>query len=609
MKRTISLLTILCLLAAAGMADNVRVMSYNIRHGSGLDNVLNLERTAQVIERWHPDFVAVQEVDSCARRSKSVDQAAVLGNLTLMRATYAAAIPLQGGKYGVALLSKERPLSVKRIPMPSRSEDRVLLVCEFSNCVVACTHLSLLEDEHNASADTILREAARWDKPFIIMGDWNSHPDSPFISRIKQHFSMLSNNDKPTFPADEPKETLDYIAVYKNGGPEMAVRTSFRVVEEKVASDHRPLVADVALKTPGSRLMSGKPYLLNPQPDQMTVMFQTNAVCHSWVEYGTDSLHTQRARTLIAGQEACYDIENKIVLRDLKPGQDYYYRVRAVGLTHKRGYENHFGDTLTTRFYKFRTPTADGTDFTALVFNDLHQYKESYDSLLQCLDGVDYDFVVFNGDCVPEPRDRAQAIRMIHNVADPIDGAEKPLFFVRGNHEIRDFYSAGMNSLTGGIGGQTYGAFSWGDTRFVVLDLGEDKPDDTPVYGGLNDFTQLRNEQVDFINAELKSRAFRKAARRILIDHIPVFGNDDKYRPCTTLWGPLLKDQPFDLNLCAHVHEMEFFANGTEGATFPIYRGGGPTVESCGVAVLTKRGKTLNLRVLTPRGEFINKNL
>lgn len=590
-------------------ADNMRVMTYNIRHGAGMDNVLDLKRTAGVIERCAPDFVAVQEVDSCARRSKGVDQAAELGRLTLMHSTYAAAIPLQGGKYGVALLSKERPLTVRRIPMPSRSEDRVLLVCEFRDCVIACTHLSLLEDEHDASADTILNEALRWSKPFIIMGDWNSHPDSPFITRIKRHFTMISDNSRLTFPADEPNETLDYIALYRQSGAEAAVRTSFRVVEEKAASDHRPLVADVALKTPGRQLMTYKPYLLDPRPDRMTVMFQTNAVCHAWVEYGTDSVNTRRARTVVAGQEACYDIENRIELRDLKPGQEYFYRVCLVGLTYKRAYETHFGDTLTTPFYRFRTPATDGTDFTALVFNDLHQNKEAYDALLQRLGGTDYDFVIFNGDCVPEPRDRAHAIRMIHNVADPANGAEKPILFVRGNHEIRDFYSAGMNSLTNGLGGQTYGAFNWGDTRFVVLDLGEDKPDDTRVYCGLNDFTGLRNDQLDFLKGEVKSRAFRKAARRILVNHIPVFANDDKYRPCTALWGPLLEKQPFDLNLCAHVHEMHFFDKGTEGASFPIYRGGGPSVESCGVAVLTKKGKTLNLRVLTPNGEFMDKDL
>lgn len=594
--------------ATASMADNVRVMTYNIRHGAGMDNAINLERTASVIERWNPDFVALQEVDSCAKRSNGVDQLAVLSAQNLMRGTYAAAIPLQGGKYGVALLSKQRPVSVKRIAMPSRSEDRVLLVCEFQNCVIACTHLSLNEDEHNASADIILNEASRWDKPFIIMGDWNSHPDSPFIKRIKQNFTILSNTEKMTFPADDPKECLDYIAVYKKGKAEMAVRTSFSVVDEKKASDHRPLVADLALKTPGKNLMSTLPYLQDPRPDQMTVMFQTNAVCHAWVEYGTDSLHTQRARTIVDGQEVCYDIENKIVLRDLKPGQEYYYRVCVVGLTYKRAYETHFGDTLTTRFFKFRTPSNTDTDFKVLVFNDLHQNKAAYDALIKSLKGVDYDFVIFNGDCIPEPYDRAQAIRMIHNITDPIDGAEKPVIIMRGNHEIRDFYSAGMHRLIGYRDDLTYGAFNWSDTRFVILDLGEDKPDDTWVYAGLNDFASLRKDQLAFLQKEVKSREFRKASRRILISHIPVFHNTDKYTPCTEMWGPLLKSQPFDLCFGAHCHQYAYFEKGVDGVAYPMYRGGGPSVNDCTVALLSKHGKDLNLRVITPQGDKLNKN-
>lgn len=608
MRKTL-LLTISIVACLVSQADNIRVMSYNIRHGVGMDKVLSLERIAKVIEQWSPDFVAVQEVDSCATRSKGVDQIAELGRQTLMRSTYGAAIPLQGGKYGVALLSKQRPISVRNIAMPSRSEDRTLLVCEFANCVVACTHLSLNEDEHLASADTILREARRWQKPFIIMGDWNSRPDSPFIAQMKEHFKILNDTSQFTFPSDEPKECIDYIAVYQPKGGDMAVKTSYRVVNEPKASDHRPLVADLALKTPASRLMTHKPYLQDPRPDQMTVMFQTDAVCHSWVEYGLDSLTTLRSRTMLDGQEVCYDIENKIVLHNLQPGQRYYYRVCVVGLTHKRAYETHFGDTLKTRFYSFRTPSADGKDFCALVFNDLHQVKAAYDTLLTKVRDTGYDFVIFNGDCLPEPVDRDDAIRMIHNCTDPVGGAEKPVIFVRGNHEIRNYYSAGMHSLIGYRNDLTYGAFSWGDTRFVILDQGEDKPDDQKVYAGLNDFTQLRQDQVSFLQCELNSREFKKASRRVLISHIPIFCNEDKYHPCTQLWGDMLRNKPFDINFCAHTHKLEFFKQGAKGTKFPIMRGGGPEIDRCAVSVLTKRGAKLNLRVVTAKDDYLNIDL
>ena len=70
-------------------------------------------------------------------------------------------------------------------------------------------------------------------------------------------------------------------------------------------------------------------------------MFQTNVPAHCWVEYGTDSMNVQRARTLADGQEVCYDIENKIVLGNLKPGTKYFYRVCAVDILMK----HFFADT------------------------------------------------------------------------------------------------------------------------------------------------------------------------------------------------------------------------------------------------------------------------
>ena len=596
-------------------AKNIRVMTYNVRHCAGMKYDLNLERTASVIEKYHADFVALQEMDSCASRSESVYQAEALGIRTLMRSTYASAIPLGKGSYGVALLSKERPLSVKRIPMPSRDEDRVLLVCEFSDCVVACTHLSLLEDEHAAACDTILREAARWDKPFIIMGDWNSHPDSPFLKRMKDSFYMLSDAKTPTYPADKPNECIDYIAAYKNGGPQPVACDRAWVADDSVSSDHRPIVADLVLKTPAAELMTTKPYLQDPRPTEMTVMYNTGSVCHTWVEYGEDTLHTQRVRAMLGGQEECYRLDNSVRLTHLQPGHRYFYRVCAVGLTHKRAYQTVFGDTVKTPFYSFKTPVAKeisnfkSSDFTALIFNDLHQFKAGYDTLRTLVRNVDYDFVIFNGDCLPEPVDYAEAARMIHNCADPINAAEKPVFFIRGNHEIRNFYSAGMHDLIGYRDGLTYGAFTWGDTRFIFLDAGEDKPDTTPVYAGLNDFTQLRNDQLAFLNSELKSKDFRKAAHRVLISHIPVFGNDDKYRPGLEQWGPLLKDQPFNIAFGAHTHDLKWHAKGVDGCRFPVLIGGGPSVKKCAVTVLTCRDGKLHVKTLTPKGIFLDQDL
>jgi len=589
-----------------GMPWQVKVMSYNVQHCAGLDKAIDYDRTSDVIIREQPDVVALQELDSVTRRSDGINQIDELARRTLYYPVYASAISYGGGKYGLGILARQRPLSISRIPLPGK-EPRVLLVVELQDYVMACTHLDLAEENRLASIPLILAEARKWQKPFLIAGDWNDEPDSRLLTELKKYFTINTDKNKATFPADKPRICIDYIASFNNG--HQATTLSQSVISAPDVSDHCPLVASLRLPLKAEQLMTTLPYLQDPQPTQMTVMFQTTAPAHCWVEYGTDPDNLQRKRALLDGQEVCFDIENRITLDNLQPGQWYYYRVCVVDLLKKHAYSFHTGDTLRTQLYHFRTPQESGTDFTCVIFNDLHEHQDTYDFLCDTLrkEGISPDFIVFNGDCLPEPYDRAHAMRMIHSLADPIGGAETPVFFIRGNHEIRNFYSAGMHRLIGYPNDKTYGGISWGDTRFMILDCGEDKPDEHREYAGFNDFTQLRAEQTDFIRQELRSKAFRKAKRRILISHIPVFGNDDKYQPCSQAWGPLLKSQPFDAAIFAHTHKFHYAAKGMEGAAYPVVNGDGPRINQAAVIILQKRGKALQIRTLSRNPEHCIK--
>ena len=42
----------------------MKVLTYNIHHGAGIDGVLDLERIAQVIEQSGADVIGLQEVDN-----------------------------------------------------------------------------------------------------------------------------------------------------------------------------------------------------------------------------------------------------------------------------------------------------------------------------------------------------------------------------------------------------------------------------------------------------------------------------------------------------------------------------------------------------------------
>lgn len=74
----------------------------------------------------------------------------------------------------------------------------------------------------------------------------NAEPESDFIKELQKEFRILSNPKQHTFPAPAPKETIDYVAVFKQNDKGFAVVSS-EVVNEPVASDHRLLLWNCAL--------------------------------------------------------------------------------------------------------------------------------------------------------------------------------------------------------------------------------------------------------------------------------------------------------------------------------------------------------------------------
>jgi len=586
--------------------DNTyRIMSYNIRTGRGLDDRIDLQRIANVINRVAPDVVAVQEIDSMTNRSNKTDVLRELANETLMYSVFAPAILHDGGKYGVGILSKEKPLSSYTLPLPGREEQRTLLIVEYKKFMMACTHFSLKEEDRLASVNIIRKEAAKAGKPFLIAGDLNARPDSPVMEAIQKDFLLLNNPKQFTFPANEPRECIDYIAAYKTSELPFAVLSS-RVEEESIASDHRPVVVDVRFQSGKSDIFYSCPYLQNPIGGGITIMWQTRVPTYSWVEYGTDSLNLKRARTLVDGQVICNGLHNKIRLSELQPGQKYYYRVCSQEILLYQAYKKVFGETAVSPFYSFTLPSSNTQDFTAIIFNDLHKQEATLKGLSQLVEDIDYNFVVFNGDCIDDPRNEKDALTHIAMQSETVGAHSVPVFYLRGNHEIRNAYSIGLRELFDYVGDKTYGSFNWGDTRFVMLDCGEDKPDTTWVYYGLNDFSQLREDQVHFLQQELSAPAFKKATKRVLLNHIPLYGyKEESYQPSFDLWGKLLENAPFDINISAHTHRYAYFPKGQAGNNFPVVVGGSQRLETATVMILQKKGKDMNLRVLNGKGETV----
>lgn len=222
----------------------LRMLSYNVRNGKGMDEKIDYNRIAAVIRNIHPEVVALQELDSVTSRSNGIDVLKVLAQKCGMKSVYGASIPYQGGKYGIGILSKVTPLSTSFIPLPGREEKRGLLMAEFESYIFFCSHFSLTQADRLASVQLINKKVTELHKRAFLAGDLNATPESEEINLLTEHWVSLSG-PQPTIPSSEPKKCIDYIwginccnFTYK------IIRQE--VVPEKVASDHRPVFVDIS---------------------------------------------------------------------------------------------------------------------------------------------------------------------------------------------------------------------------------------------------------------------------------------------------------------------------------------------------------------------------
>lgn len=224
----------------------IKIMSYNVRNCKGLDNTIDYKRVSDIINRVNADVVALQELDSATERSNKIVVLQELAKQTKMIPTFRASISYQGGKYGIGILTKEKPLKTEEISLPGKEEKRSLLVVELTHYVICCTHWSLTREDRIASVDLINKIAVKYSKPVFLAGDLNAEPGSAEIKNLEQDWQILSDPKQPTIPANDPKKCIDFILAKKDFKYEFKSIKSI-VENEPVASDHLPVWVEISI--------------------------------------------------------------------------------------------------------------------------------------------------------------------------------------------------------------------------------------------------------------------------------------------------------------------------------------------------------------------------
>ena len=254
-------------------APIVKVMSFNIAHGLGMDGIVDLEKTAEVIEDSCATIIALQEVDRYfSARSSFVDQVDWLSQRLNMHAAYGANMNFAAEdserpnrQYGNVILSKypikyvENHLLTQVYCPFGNNEQRGILetVIDVDGIYLSVfnTHLALKDNELAVSVDEILAITGKSRFPRILTGDFNASSSNVHMQKLNKQFRdaflKMKRGDAYTYPAPYvdkettevfwPATRIDYI--FSDNDVEVVQVAAI----ETAVSDHLPIVADMVL--------------------------------------------------------------------------------------------------------------------------------------------------------------------------------------------------------------------------------------------------------------------------------------------------------------------------------------------------------------------------
>lgn len=247
--------------------EHFKVLTYNIHRAIGLDRRFRPERIVEVLKHHDADIVLLQEVDEGVPRSREVNLARELATAAgYPHFAFGHNVTLRKGKYGNATLSrwpiacernidltidwrKRRGCQHTRIELPrgGRRKPRTLEVFNL--------HLGLSAVERSKQVAHLLgsTELADLDPSALCLvggdfNDWRSLLVGQLTGEPGFRCAVPGAGTGPclrTYPSFMPRGALD--RAYLRGDLELCSIHTSRLAVARVASDHLPLVVELAI--------------------------------------------------------------------------------------------------------------------------------------------------------------------------------------------------------------------------------------------------------------------------------------------------------------------------------------------------------------------------
>ena len=231
--------------------EGLVVVTYNIQQGFNTRGKITPWEILEPLNRISPHILGLQESDTDRISSTNVDIVQWLAHKLNMYCYFGPETRQQ--TYGVAILSTFPLYNTETYYLTSVGEQTVLIRADIwwkgEPLSVYVTHLGETEEDRTAQTSEILQILSENANGKILIGDFNSLPDSEQMRAITQvlddawtkagnlHMDPLGN----TSSALEPVKRIDYILV----SGDLTVKTC-EVIRNVYGSDHLPVWAEIA---------------------------------------------------------------------------------------------------------------------------------------------------------------------------------------------------------------------------------------------------------------------------------------------------------------------------------------------------------------------------
>ena len=312
------------------------------------------------------------------------------------------------------------------------------------------------------------------------------------------------------------------------------------------------------------------PWICDMDSTGVTIVWVTDIPGISYVEMATDSTDHFYSKTrkryyaAEAGRRILTDSVHCVRIRGLKPDSKYRYRVVTQAL---KDWCNDdwvtlgglaWSDVWKKKPYEFKTYPAKPREITFLVLNDIHERPQFMKELCKNVDLKKLDFVLLNGDMSNRIRSQKHIMDAYLDTCVSMFATDVPLFFNRGNHELRGEFADYLNRYFPTNNGKYYRLQHVAGVDFLFIDSGEDKPDADLEYCGIVECDQYREEQEQWLRSLQEEKKIGKYPI-VVFSHMP---------PTLKNWhGPLhmqetltpeLNKMNVSVMLSGHLHRFDY---------------------------------------------------